>query len=82
MPLSQNDPSLDYDGSWGDASKNWPAIVFSTEAEARRAYVAAHRVVKVPYGSYVLVDRVLRLETEEWKRRVALHLHDNHVEGE
>jgi hypothetical protein len=41
MPLSQHDPDLDYDGSWGDASEGWPSIPFSTEEEAKRAYVVA-----------------------------------------
>jgi hypothetical protein len=74
MPLSKNDPALDYDGSWGDASKGWPAISFDTEEEANRAYVIAHREVKVPYGSYVLVGNVLRLETEGWKAKVSARL--------
>jgi hypothetical protein len=74
MPLSQSDPSLDYDGSWDDASKNWPFISFSTEEEANQAYVVAWREAKVPYGSYVLVGKVLRIETEELKKRVELRL--------
>jgi hypothetical protein len=77
MPLSQNDPSLDYDGSWDVASKNWPSIVFSTEEEANRAYVTAWREAKVPYGSYVLVGKFLRLETEDLKKRVELRLLGN-----
>ena len=74
MPLSKQDPALDYNGSWGDASEGWPSIIFDTEQEAKRAYVEAWRNVKVPYGSYVLVGHVLRLETEEWKERVERHL--------
>lgn len=70
MPLSQNDPALDYDGSWGDASSNWPSIIFKTREAAQKAYPIAWRDVKVPYGSYVLVDNELRLETEEWKQKV------------
>jgi hypothetical protein len=76
MTLSQSDPGLDYDGSWGDASKDWPSIIFETEEEAKRAYVIAWRDVKVPYGSYVLVDNVLRLETEEQKRAVSAFLEE------
>jgi len=34
------------------------------------AYVVAWRDVKVPYGSYVLVGSVLRLETEEQRSAV------------
>jgi len=74
VPLSKDDPDLDYGGSWGDASKGWPSITFLTEEAARRAYVAAWRDVKVPYGSYVLVGSVLRLETEGLKERVMRHL--------
>jgi len=70
VPLSQHDPSLDYDGSWGDASEGWPSIPFSTEEEAKRAHTLAWREAKVPYGSYVLVGNVLRLETEELKAAV------------
>ena len=74
MPLSQNDPELDYDRSWGDASTNWPKIIFATEELAKDAYVMAWRDVKVPYGSYVLVGKELRLETETQKANVQEHL--------
>jgi len=67
VPLSQGDPRLDYDGSWGDASVGWPSIEFETVEAAKEAYIVAWRDVKVPYGCYVLVGRVLRLETEEQK---------------
>lgn len=70
MPLRQDDPSLDYDGSWDDASRDWPCIVFDTEQEARKAHHAAWHDAKIPYGSYVLVGSELRLETEEQKARV------------
>jgi hypothetical protein len=70
MPLSQNDASLDYDGSWGDASKTWPKIVFRTEAQAREAHYLAWKKAKIPYGAYVLVGRTLRLEKEEYIARV------------
>jgi len=65
MPLSQNDPTLDYGGSWADASQSWPRIVFSTETQARRAHYVAWKYAKVPYGCYVLVGRELRLESQE-----------------
>lgn|SRR5579863_3979230 len=74
MPLSQTDPKLDYDGSWGDASKGWPAISFPTEGQAKVAYVVAWRDAKVPYGSYVLVGKELRIETLELKKLVELQL--------
>jgi hypothetical protein len=81
MPLSKSDPNLDYDGSWGDASVGWPEIAFSTEEVAVKAYVIAWRDVKVPYGSYVLVGNVLRLETEALKEAVltAVRAADLHV---
>lgn len=74
MPLSQSDPALDYDGSWGDASKGWPTISFSTEEEARHAHQVAWRDAKVPHGSYVLIGKELRIETQELKERVQRHL--------
>jgi hypothetical protein len=74
MPLSQHDPSLDYGGSWGVASRGWPTISFSTEEQANRAYVIAWRDAKVPYGSYVLVGTDLRLETQAQKEAVLLRL--------
>lgn len=76
MPLSQDDPKLDYDGSWADASKGWPSISFPTEEEAKAAYVVAWQDAKVPYGSYVLVGKELRLEKLELKKLVELHLQD------
>lgn len=77
MPLSKDDPALDYDGSWGDASVGWPCIEFATKDDAQAAYVKAWRDVKVPYGSYVLVGNILRLETEEWRTRVVDFLRTN-----
>lgn len=77
MPLSQSDPNLDYPGSWGDASEGWPKIRFRTEEEANDASVVAWRVAKVPYGSYVTVDKELRLETLELKELVERHLSNN-----
>lgn len=65
MPLSQSDQSLDYDGSWRDASAKWPCIKFNTEAAAQRAHYVAWKFAKVPYGCYVLVGKELRLETLE-----------------
>jgi hypothetical protein len=70
MPLSQDDPALDYDGSWADASKDWPLISFPTPEAAKIAYIIAWRNAKVPYGSYVLVDKELRLQTLDLKKLV------------
>jgi hypothetical protein len=61
---------LNYGGSSEYASENWPSISFRTEEEARRAYVLTWRNAGVPYGSYVLVGKILRLETEALKKLV------------
>lgn len=66
MPLSQNDSELDYDGSWGDASAKWPYLAFKTEDEANHAYYVGWKYGKVPYGSYVLVGKRLRLEETKY----------------
>lgn len=74
MPIDANDPKLDYGGSWDEASKTWPYIRFKTEKDAQNAFVVAHRVIKIPYGSYVIVGCDLRLETEEYITKVRKHL--------
>lgn len=73
-PLSQGDPSLFYDGSWRDASEDWPAIHFKTYRIAQMAYVIAWRDVHIPYGSYVLVDTTLRIETNNLFRKLIVEL--------
>lgn len=70
MPLSKDDPALDYPGSWGDASKGWPKLTFGSEERASHAYYVAWRHAGVPYGSYVLVGKNLRLETPEFASAV------------
>ena len=70
MPLSQHDASLDYDGSWGDASKGWPEMTFRTEDQANYAHYVGWKYANVPYGSYVLVGTTLRLEKREYIRHV------------
>jgi len=70
MPLSQSDPALDYGGSWGDASKGWPEMLFQSREHAEYAHYVSHKFAKVPYGSYVLVDRTLRLEKTEYVEKV------------
>lgn len=74
MPLSQHDPKLDYDGSWADASKDWPKIAFKSEDVAKEAFIICWKHAKIPYGSYVLVGTVLRVETEEQKKRLLSYL--------
>lgn len=70
MPLRQDDPSLDYGGSWADASQGWPELELPSRAHAEYAHYVAWRFAKVPYGSYVLVDSVLRLETRQYVKQV------------
>ena len=77
MPLSQSDPSLDYDGSWGDASAKWPCLRFENEQVAQDAYVHAHRDAKISYGRYVLVGRDLRLESLDLLQRFRAWLKRN-----
>lgn len=60
MPLQYDD----IPGSWGTYSTNWPALRCANEHEAKRAYVACTKENLVPYGSYVLVDNDLRVESE------------------
>ena len=77
MPLSQHDAALDYDGSWADASNGWPEITLRNDEEGHHAHHVAWKYAKVPYGCYVLVGRVLRLETCDQVKAVreALKLH-------
>lgn len=82
MPLSQDDSALDYDGSWGDASNDWPRVKFATESDAKVAHQAAWRDVKIPYGCYVLVDDELRLETVAQARAVYEHMTKIGVDAE
>lgn len=70
MPLSYDDNP----GSWGTYSVSWPKIIFNTEREVDRAFVACSREDVVPYGSYVKVGLEIRLETEKMKRKLLKHL--------
>lgn len=60
MPLTYDE----IDGSWGHLSEGWPYLRFDTEGQARRAFIACSKGRAVPYGSYVLVDLDLRVETQ------------------
>lgn len=73
MPLSPDDPNLDYDGSWREASEAWPKIIFPSESAAKIGYKLAQS--RIPYGSYVLIDKELRLETEDYKKQVLMAIH-------
>ena len=66
MPLSQHDASLDYDGSWADASKGWPEMKFRTDDHCSHATYVAWKRAKVPYGSYVTMGTTLRLEDRKY----------------
>lgn len=66
----------DIPGSWGVYSANWPKLTFRTEEEARNAYVVAWKHCGVPYGSYVLVGKELRLETEAYVVKVDKYLNE------
>ena len=53
-----------YGGCWADHSKGWPSVPQPRDP---------HKVVmeaNVPYGSYVIVEQSLRLETEEYREAV------------
>lgn len=73
MPLTYDD----IPGSWGLYSKDWPKLSFKTKAEVDRAYKACVKAHVVPYGSYVLVGNDLRVETEEFKGKLAIYLIEN-----
>lgn len=66
MPLAYDD----IPGSWRELSEAWPFITFKDDATAKKAYVIAHSVCKIPYGSFVLCDNELRLETDAYKLKV------------
>jgi len=74
MPLSQHDQKLDYDGSWADASKDWPCVVFKSKVVAKQAYVVCWKHARIPYGCYVLVDNELRVESETHKKKLLSYL--------
>jgi hypothetical protein len=76
MPLSCDC----YGGCWGDHSASWPRLSFNTEAVASEAARRCHQVAdsydqkllgRIEYGTYVLVGKELRFETEEVKARWA-----------
>ena len=57
--LNQTDHS---DVNWWTASKGWP----ETNVDAYQKWVFANKSKIIPYGSYVLGDRVLRVYTQEY----------------
>lgn len=66
MPLSANDPNLDYPGSWGDASEGWCYLAFPDEDKCDHAMYIGWKYAKVPYGAYVVVGNHLRLEQTKY----------------
>jgi hypothetical protein len=73
MPLSCDC----YGGCWGVHSKNWPHIKVTPEdltpfKDSHHPVMSfLHAVTKghtlIPYGSYVISDKEIRVETEEYK---------------
>lgn len=73
MPLTYDDVP----GSWGVYSEGWPSISFSTEDKANRAFIACTKAKVVPYGSYVMMDNSIRLETKKHKEALAKYLEES-----
>lgn len=73
MPLSCDC----YGGCWGTHSKRWPSIrptpedlkPFNHERHPIMCflYAATRKHTLIPYGSYVIADGEIRVETEEYK---------------
>lgn len=76
MPLQYDD----IPGSWGTYSEGWPTYHAKNEAWARRAFVACTKEHLVPYGSYVLMDLDLRVETQEYLAKLVEHMKTARVE--
>lgn len=76
MPLEYDD----IPGSWGAGSKGWPAFRCNDEAHAKRAFVACTKEYVVPYGSYVMVDLDIRVETPELLAKLTEHMATARVE--
>lgn len=72
MPLQYDDVP----GSWRGFSASWPKIVFLTEDEAKRAFIACTKANVVPYGSYVMVGLELRTETLDQRNNLLDWLND------
>ncbi len=68
MPLSCDC----FPGCWGSHSEKWPTIAEPQD----RTQGAFYRLVRdlVPYGSYVMMTDVVRVETEDFRTLVELHL--------
>jgi hypothetical protein len=60
MPLQYDDEP----GSWGRMSEGWPDIT----TDARAKYVFLNKSKLFPYGSWVIVGDVLRVESEEMRK--------------
>lgn len=67
---------LDYDnidGSWGRKSMDWPRLE-GTQIELDLAYLACSKEHVVPYGSFVMHETFLSIETEELLEKLKSHL--------
>lgn len=67
--------TADYDvpGSWGTASKGWPAI---SGDDAYAMYVFANCAPSIPYGSYVLMSQ----RGAYGAKKSHLRVHGDHVD--
>lgn len=61
MPLTYDDEP----GSWGRHSVGWPETPYSVSK-----WLLCSRAMVVPYGSYVRVDDVIRIETQALKEHL------------
>lgn len=71
MPLTQDDED------WRQLSKDWFVIEFDDKQKAMDAHYIAWKHCGVPYGSYVVVNNELRLETAEQLAAVKAYLTKN-----
>jgi len=63
MPLTYDD----IPGSWGPQSVGWPSTPYTMGK-----WLLCTKAKVVPYGSYVHVGDVIRVETDEYRRRLDL----------
>ncbi len=67
MPLNQTDHG---DVSWWKLSEGWP----ETRVHARAKWVFANKSNRlIPYGSYVIYDDILRVQTQEYLNKLNEH---------
>jgi NTP pyrophosphatase (non-canonical NTP hydrolase) len=60
-----------YPGCWGNHSTGWPSVFIEDSKKLDAAYWACWKQLNIPHGSYVRMSTwELRLQTEEYKKRV------------